>query len=134
MKAIGINHVTLLVKNKIETEKFFTELLGLEKYDADGRLWIKIGEKFLHISENSGNPRRDSFYHFAIEVENVVESAKEIAAKGVRVFDLDDKEQEILINTEFDKPIRQFFLKDPDGNLIELIDINNHFFNPKERV
>ena len=134
MKTIGINHVTLLVKNKVETEKFFTQLLGLEKYDAGGRLWIRVGEKFLHISENSGDPGRNTFYHFAIEVENVVECAREIAAKGVKVFDLDDNEQEVLVNTEFDKPIRQFFLKDPDGNLIELVDINNQFLNPKVSV
>ena len=131
MKTIGINHVTLLVKNKIETEKFFTQLLGLEKYDAGGRLWIRVGEKFLHISENSGVPTRNSFYHFAIEVDNVEDCAREIVAKGVKVFDLDENEHEILVNTEFDKPIRQFFLKDPDGNLIELIDINNQFFNPR---
>lgn len=130
MKTIKINHVTLLVKDKVESERFFVDILGLEKYDAGGRLWIKIGDQFIHISSASGDPGRSNFYHFAILVEDVVSCAKEIAAKGVEVFDLDNDQNRILVNSEFDRPKRQYFFNDPDGNLLELIDENNKFFNP----
>jgi catechol 2,3-dioxygenase-like lactoylglutathione lyase family enzyme len=134
MKAVKINHVTLLVKDKVVSEKFFTEILGLEKYDAGGRLWIKIGDQFIHITSASGDPGRNNFYHFAILVEDAASCAKEIAAKGIRVFDLDDDQNEILVNSEFDKPRRQYFFKDPDDNLLELIDEDNNFFNPRSSV
>jgi len=130
MKITGINHVTLLVNNKTESEKFFTEVLGLEKYDAGGRLWLKIGKQFLHITNNSGDSKRGNFYHFAIEVENVVDCVKAIALKGISIFDLDSTQKKILVNSDYDMPMRQFFLEDPDGNLIELIDTKNTFFVP----
>ena len=134
MKIKGINHVTLLVKDKKATETFFTEVLGLEKYDAGGHLWIKVGEQFIHITDNSGEPRGNNFYHFAIEIEDVVKYAKEIANRGVKVFDFDDNQNEISVNLEFDKPDRHFFFRDLDGNLIELVDANNQIFNPRHGV
>jgi len=33
-----------------------------------------------------------------------------------------------MVNSELDNPIRQFFVNDPDGNLIEIIDSKNPFF------
>ena len=134
MKINGINHVTLLVKDKKATEIFFTEVLGLEKYDAGEHLWIKVGEQFIHITDNSGDPMRNTFYHFAIEIEDVVKYANEIVSRGVRIFDFDDDQNEILVNSELDKSGRHFFLRDIDGNLIELVDANNQIFNPRGSV
>jgi catechol 2,3-dioxygenase-like lactoylglutathione lyase family enzyme len=129
-KAIKINHVTLLVKDKNKAEKFYTEILGLEKHAVGNSLWIRVGSQFIHISENSGEPRKGSFYHFAIEFENVIEYAKKLVEKGIKVFDLDKELNEILINAEFEKPQRQFFIRDVDDNLIELVEANSQFFNP----
>ena len=44
------------------------------------------------------------------------------------VFDIDDKDQPIRINQELDAPKRLFFVRDPDGNLIEFVDSKNRFF------
>jgi len=129
-KAIKINHVTILVKDKSKAEMFYTEILGLEKVIVGRSLWIRVGPQFIHISENSGSTRSESFYHFAIEFENVAEFAKELVAKGVSVFDLDNEMKQILINEEFEKPKRLFFVRDPDDNMIELAEANNPFFNP----
>ena len=131
-KAIKINHVTLLVKDKNKAEKFYTEILELEKHVVGDSLWIRVGDQFIHITEDSGESRKNSFYHFAIEFENVVEHIKKLIEKGVKVFDLDKELNEILVNTEFENPERQFFIRDIDGNLIELIEANNQFFNPVE--
>lgn len=121
--------MTLLVSDKEASEKFYIGGLGLEKYDADGHLWVKIGRQFIHISKGEAGQR--SFFHFAIEVEGVREYAKMLVSRGIDVFDLDNNEKEILKNVELDKSVRQFFLKDPDGNLLELVDTNNSFFVPE---
>ena len=54
----------------------------------------------------------------------------ELVAKGVDVFDLDENITEVDVNINFDKEIRQFFIRDPDGNLIEIFDIDSDYFNP----
>jgi len=132
MKTKAINHVTLLVKNKEVAGKFFTDVLGFEKYDAGGPLWIKIGEQFIHITDNSGEPRGNTFYHFAIEIEDIVEFARMIIDKGVKIFDLDNDQKEVLVNFDEVDPQKHFFIRDTDENLIEFVDSNNKFFNPKE--
>ncbi len=130
MKAIRINHVTLLVNNKEKAEEFYINKLGLEKYVFNNHLWIKIGDQYIHITENSGEPRNASFYHFAIEIKNVQDYVKELVKKGIDVFDIDRELCEILLNSDFDKPLRQFFVRDSDKNLIEFIEAGSQFFNP----
>ena len=51
---------------------------------------------------------------------------------GVDVFDLDADQHQIRTNTDLDMPIRQFFVRDPDGNLIEFCDAGNPFFKGKK--
>jgi catechol 2,3-dioxygenase-like lactoylglutathione lyase family enzyme len=127
-QAVKINHVTILVGDKERAEKFYTEVLGLEKLNIGKSLWIKVGEQFIHISDNSGAPVPNSFYHFAIEFENFQEAIKNIISKGVDVFNLDDEIHPFNINTDLEKDNRQFFVRDYDGNLIELVDTKNKFF------
>ena len=131
-KTKGINHVTVLVKNKKEAEKFYTEILGFTKREIGKSLWIEVGDQFVHISEISGQSVGNTFYHFAIEIENVLDFVKDLISKGVKVFDLDENLNEMLINEELEKPHRQFFIRDVDGNLIELINSGEKYFNPKK--
>lgn len=131
IKATKINHVTILVRDKEKAENFFTEILGLEKINVGKSLWIKIGDQFIHLSNSSGAPVTNTFYHFAIEYKNLLDVVKSIIAKGVDVFALDEEMLPIMINSELEKEGRQFFVRDYDGNLIELVDVENKFFNPK---
>tara|TARA_Y100000310_G_C20602498_1_gene773791 strand:+ start:385 stop:717 length:333 start_codon:yes stop_codon:yes gene_type:complete len=107
-----INHVTILVKDKKKSEKFFTEVLGFKKRKTDKYLWIKVGKQYIHITENSGKPIPNTFYHFAIEINDLHDYLKKIKEEGVKV--LKDK--------------FQYFIRDPDGNLIEFVDKGNKFF------
>lgn len=104
-----------MVSDKNASRKFYTEILGFEKKEIDGRLWIKVGDQYIHITENSGKPVPDTFYHFAIEIDNLADYKNILKDKGVNIFDYSE-----------DK--RQSFLKDLDGNLIELIDSDDQFF------
>lgn len=110
-----INHVTLLVKDKQRSKKFYTEVLGFEKKESDNCLWIKIGDQYIHITENSGGPVTGTFYHFAIEIDDLPLYLEKLKEKGVEVFD-------------FSEDKLQYFIRDIDGNLIEFIDAGNIFF------
>jgi catechol 2,3-dioxygenase-like lactoylglutathione lyase family enzyme len=125
-----INHVTVLVSDKKRSEEFYTKVLGFEKqHDIGNALWIKIGEQFVHISVNSGAPMPGTFYHFAIAIEDMKTYLQGLIAKGIDVFDLDTDQHQIRVNEDLDVQIRQFFVRDPDGNLIEFCDVADPFFN-----
>jgi catechol 2,3-dioxygenase-like lactoylglutathione lyase family enzyme len=128
MSAVGINHVTVLVNDKEKAVKFYSDVLGLEVFPVGKSTWMRIGNQFLHITQNSGKSISDSFYHFAIEVDSFKEYIRSLIDRGVEVFELDDDLDKIFINTDLDNPTRQFFIKDPDENLIEIVDNQNPFF------
>lgn len=102
--------------------------LGLKKCVVGKSLWIAIGDQFIHLTQNSGPSVAGTFYHFAISIENLGEYLKRVMEKGVEVFDVDDDGKPIRINREFEAPRRLFFVRDPDGHLIEFVDSKNSFF------
>lgn len=108
-----INHVTLLVRDKEASKRFYADVLGLSIREDKG-LWVRVGEQYLHLTDSSGAPVVGTFYHFAIEMENLPDFLQGLQRKGVAVSHPDDG--------------RQNFIRDPDGNLIELIDANDNFF------
>ncbi len=109
-----INHVTLLVRDKETSKRFYAETLGLGVREDQG-LWIRIGGQYLHLTDSSGAPVPGTFYHFAIETERLSEFLAGLEKKGVTIFHLGDE--------------RQNFVRDPDGNLIEFVDAHDNFFN-----
>lgn len=127
MNIKGINHVTILVSNKDRAREFYTNVLGLEPVNVGKSLWMKAGSQYIHVSQNSGNPVAKTFYHFAIEVDDFKTYLHDLIQKGIEVFDLDNL-QKVKINTDLEDETRQFFVNDPDGNIVEIIDTNNPFF------
>ncbi|MBN1263441.1 MAG: VOC family protein [Candidatus Pacebacteria bacterium] len=123
-----INHITILVSNRLKSAKFYSEILGLEIAEKGKSRWIKIGDQYLHLAQDSGKPIKGSFYHFCIEVKNVIDFVKKLISKGVDVFDLNDELNKVNVNQNLDRKHRQFFINDPDGNMIELCDKNNEYF------
>lgn len=124
----GINHITILVSDKDRAREFYTNILGLEPVSAGKSLWMKAGNQFIHVSKSSGDPVTGTFYHFAIEVDDFNTYINDLIQKGIEVFDLDSDLQKVKVNTDLDDKTRQFFVNDPDGNIVEIIDTNNPFF------
>src|SRR3989339_385147 len=97
-------------------------------------IWLwKIGVKnqFIHITDNSGEPKPNTFYHFAIEFDDFKNFIKSVIDKGVDVFDLGKERNKHSVNTNLDNQGRQFFVLDYDGNMIELVSAGEKFFNPQ---
>ena len=123
-----LNHVTILVANRLKAVEFYSSNLGLETIEKGKSRWMKIGDQYLHLAQNSSKPIKNSFYHFCLSVNKIIPFIEKLVTKGIDVFDLDKDMIKKDINQNFQKKDRQFFINDLDGNLIELIDENNEYF------
>jgi catechol 2,3-dioxygenase-like lactoylglutathione lyase family enzyme len=119
---VGINHVTIIVKDKSEAENFYCNILGLEKINIGNILWIKVGNQFIHINENPYIENPNSFRHFAIEVDDLIPYLKSLISKEINVFDLSDNLKKTDMNINLEKENRNYFIEDPSGNIIEFVD------------
>lgn len=124
----GINHVTIVVKNKAEAERFYFDLLGLEKLNIGKSLWAKVGDQYIHINENPIMEKAPTFRHFSIEVERLVPYLTSLISNGVDVFDLDDNLEKTDVNSNLEKEQRNYFIEDPSGNIVEFFDSSNQFY------
>ena len=128
---IGINHITVVVKNKEEASEFYFNKLGFEKVMVGKSLWAKVGSQYIRINEKIDKKPLITFSHFAVELDNLKSYLEDLIKKGIEVFDLDEDLEKIDININLEKPTRSFFAYDPSGNMIEFIDESNIFFNPE---
>ncbi len=126
----GVNHTTVLVLDKEKAINFYCNILGLEKLEIGKSVWARAGKQFIHISKTDKAVPK-SFIHFAIEVSNFNDYIRNLIAQKIDVFDLDNNLNKIALNSELDNKSRQFFVEDPSGNYVEIIDVNNSFFHPE---
>jgi catechol 2,3-dioxygenase-like lactoylglutathione lyase family enzyme len=115
---IGIDHVQITVPRGQEpaARDFYCNVLGLteiEKPDAlkpRGGLWLKVGDRELHVGTEDGVNRRATKAHVAFTVDDLSFLQAHLSARGFAV--------------EAGVPIAgcdRFEFRDPFGNRLELI-------------
>lgn len=123
----NIGHIALKVNNIEKSVDFYVNALGLKKafefHKADGSLsgvylYIAPGQ-FIELFPNAGEEYTDScekvsYSHLCFEVPNAKAEMEEMRAKGV-IIDAD-------LKVGLSKCI-QFWVHDPDGNKIELMEL-----------
>ena len=120
-----ILHAMIRVKNIDASMKFYTELLGLKKTHEikledcllhflkgeDGDFEIELTENF-DIPQN-GYENGSAFWHFAVETDDMDKFDQKLKSLGYEYlyepFIMDEAQSKIA------------FVKDPDGNEIEII-------------
>ena len=116
MRVTQLNHVALHVDDVGKSEKFYAEVLGLDRMPRPAftfpGAWFRIGvDQELHLigrDPQSDVPPRER--HFALMVQSIEEAEQRLLAKG----------------WSYREPKRrpdgatQIFLQDPDGHWIEL--------------
>lgn len=119
-------HSMIRVKNIEESLKFYTEILDMrlnhKKRLEDCELYFlddKSGNVQIELTYNDETPSEgykngNAFGHFAFECDNLDKFTEKLKAHGYEYlyepFDLNNKGSKIA------------FIKDPDGNEIELIE------------
>jgi len=120
----AFNHVSITVTDLGKAKDFYGGLLGFSEiprpaFNFPG-VWYGIGDGLsLHIIVNEKLVRspveRESFEgrypHFALWTDDCDATAQRLAGTGVHAHD--------LVSTP--TGLRQLFVKDPDGNMLEFI-------------
>jgi len=119
-----LNHVSITVTDVAKAREFYTGVLGLEEilrpaFNFPG-IWYSLGNGLsLHIILNDKLVRpaveRETilaqYPHFALWTEDADATAKKIEDLGLTCRDV----------VSGPTGLRQIFVKDPDGNMVEFI-------------
>ncbi|MFP5344371.1 MAG: VOC family protein [Gammaproteobacteria bacterium] len=116
MKISKLLHAAILVSDLARAREFYEGVLGLKEkprhnFDFDG-VWYDLGENELHLMAVPGplppageRPRRD--FHVACLIDDYAAMKAHLVRLGVPL-------------REGRHGLAQLFVRDPDGNLIEL--------------
>jgi glyoxylase I family protein len=114
MQLTGIHHVSILVTDMERAVAWYRDALGLTEVRRPSNFvtpvrWFALGDEQVHlIPSDEADPI--SPRHFAIHVDDCPAARRTLAARGVRI-------QETVPIAGADR----FFIRDPDGNHIEII-------------
>lgn len=119
MKITGIHHYSVVVRDLVAAAAFYRNLPGLTEIPVPATFgpagiearWFQVGGAQVHLirGDEAGT---DSRRHVALQTENAEESRKHFAALGVQT-----RETTPIPGAD------RFFISDPDGNRIEIIQI-----------
>ena len=112
MQTLGIHHVSINVNDVAESERFYCEVLGLEKLPRPdlgfAGAWLRTGQQEVHLlGKSSGAPLPEQHYAFLIS------DADELL---LRLAEHDIAPRSV---GEIPGGCRQKFVHPPSGNLVE---------------
>ena len=111
----GIHHVGIPVTDFDRALEFYVGVLGLEaiaapKAFAANVRWLRLGDEQIHLIRGSSKPESDGIRHVALHIKNVNAAREHLQSRGFKLV-----EQPFVSNAD------RFYVNDPDGNSIELI-------------
>jgi catechol 2,3-dioxygenase-like lactoylglutathione lyase family enzyme len=115
MQFTRLDHCSVIITDVAASRRFYREILGLKEIAAPKTfdfvaLWFDLGGgQTLHLLLKP-KPDAISPRHFALHVDNAQAARDELRAKGIAI----DETTEI-------PHCDRFFIRDPDGNRIEII-------------
>lgn len=118
MNFTNIDHVTVIITDPERAVSFYRDILGLQEVSSPSTFegaglnvrWFKVGTQFVHLFI-APEPDTLGRRHFALRVENAGEARKVFLERGVTI-----RETTPIPGAE------RFFVADPDGNRIEIIE------------
>jgi catechol 2,3-dioxygenase-like lactoylglutathione lyase family enzyme len=112
--------VTIWVKNFEKAIKFYRDILGLELLTQPGDMPLfKVGDSALVLAKGKFTPPADAFPPEFPQLALAVENLDKMAAR------LQNLRVELESNIEERRDSCWIKLRDPDGNLIELVEVKS---------
>lgn len=133
LKTEGVLHFTIPVKDLDRSEKFYTEILGLEKIRRNNHMVFmrsgKDGYVVLTYSHNPIDPnpgaQHDIHSAFRVTAEEFDRALIFLESKGIEIFKKEDRRTGTFRG-------RSAYIHDPDRNVIELMDLVGEPFAEKD--
>jgi catechol 2,3-dioxygenase-like lactoylglutathione lyase family enzyme len=123
LKTEGVLHFTIPVKDLDRAENFYAGLLGFEKIARIDRIvFMRAGADYFNLtfSENpitlNAAGRHEIHSAFRVTPETYEAALTILPQKGVEIFKQEDRRAGVFVG-------RSAYIRDPDGNVIEFIDL-----------
>jgi glyoxylase I family protein len=125
--ALGVTHLdhaSVIITDVAQARAFYGQALGLVEIPAPASfnfvaLWYDLGSNYLHLllkpMADSISPR-----HFCLHVADILQARQHCQAQNIRM-------EETVPIAGADR----FFIRDPDGNRIEILNWQ-HPYNPQK--
>lgn len=118
MQFSQIQHCSVVVQELERAAAFYREVLGLTEIEIPSTFkpaglkvrWFRLGEQQIHLLQGAANPPGTQ-HHMALQVDDAQAARAWMNVKGFSI------EETILI-----PGADRFFVRDPDDNLIEIIE------------
>jgi catechol 2,3-dioxygenase-like lactoylglutathione lyase family enzyme len=118
MQFSQIQHCSVVVQNLERAAAFYRDVLGLTEIEIPSTFkpaglkvrWFRLGTQQIHLLQGSENPPYTQ-HHMALQVDDAQAARVWMKAKGF------DVEETISI-----PGADRFFVRDPDNNLVEIIE------------
>lgn len=122
MRVSGLDHLVLTVRSIEESVRFYCTVLGMERLEfGAGRIALRFGAQKinLHPAGREFEPKAARPTPGAADLCFLIEGTLAEAMDHVQTQGVSILEGPVL-RTGAQGPIRSFYFRDPDGNLIEL--------------
>jgi glyoxylase I family protein len=131
----GLNHVGLVVTDLERARHFFGEVLGLEPHPRMGR-WYRVGDCAIHLlppmpQAGGDESLQHRYQHVAIQVDDVGAICRRLMAMSLEPFQINSQLEFRPIPSPDDDlsyGTGSVLVRDPDGNLIEFMQIGRALF------
>ncbi len=118
MQFSQIQHCSVIVQNLEHAAAFYRDVLGLTEIEIPSTFkpaglnvrWFQLGAQQIHLLQGAEN-QSDSQHHMALQVDDAQAARIWMKEKGSEI-------QETILIPGADR----FFVRDPDSNLIEIIE------------
>ena len=123
LKIEGVLHFTIPVKDLDRSEKFYKDVLNFQKINRSDRIvFMRAGDHYFNLTY-SENPitlnaagRHEIHSAFRMTPQAYDDALKILPGKGVEIFKQEDRRVGVFVG-------RSAYIRDPDGNVIEFIDL-----------
>jgi len=131
----GVCHFTIAVTDTKKSTEFYTGVLGLKLLNANherGMVFLDSAGDCIVLmkTETTIAPvrQRDAHHAFHIEADQYDEVIKELKDKKIEILLEDERTGRAVVTG------RSIYIPDPDGNVIELVDMYSYSGSPEKKA